>query len=240
MHSCFFICMLKPMQHLIDREPTLKLRAKVDMAAIKEEGEEGVVAVVGSGDEELAMMATPEASSSPHNNENPDSYTTENECEGGNGPKIVQRAPINQQRTLNLNDSAIMSASVGGPKQLANTPSNAEDYVYYCYSATGAAGGEEVLDETETHMRSKSLLEQHAKRKSERSGGKICCFCCCFCCAKQLASTHLCRFLTSFQRRLRDFVDGKFFQRTILFAILINTLSMGIEHHQQVKVVYLY
>lgn len=231
--------MLKPMQHLIDREPTLKLRAKVDMAAIKEEGEEGVVAVVGGGDEELAMMATPEASLTP-NNENPDSYTTENECEGGNAPKIVQRAPINQQRTLNLNDSAIMSASVGGPKQLANTPSNAEDYVYYCYSATGAAGGEEAIDESETHMRPKSLLEQHAKRKSERSsGGKICCFCCCFCCAKRLASTRLCRFLTSFQRRLRDFVDGKFFQRTILFAILINTLSMGIEHHQQVKLVYL-
>lgn len=33
---------------------------------------------------------------------------------------------------------------------------------------------------------------------------------------------------------MKRFVDSNVFQRGILMAILINTLSMGIEHHNQV------
>ncbi|CAK9290832.1 unnamed protein product [Gordionus sp. m RMFG-2023] len=39
----------------------------------------------------------------------------------------------------------------------------------------------------------------------------------------------------SVQKTIRYFVDSKLFQRGILFAILINTLSMGIEYHNQPK-----
>ena len=34
---------------------------------------------------------------------------------------------------------------------------------------------------------------------------------------------------------LERFVESKFFQRGILISILINTLSMGIEYHNQVR-----
>lgn len=34
---------------------------------------------------------------------------------------------------------------------------------------------------------------------------------------------------------IRDFVENKWFQQGILCAILINTLSMGVEHHNQVR-----
>ncbi len=38
-----------------------------------------------------------------------------------------------------------------------------------------------------------------------------------------------------FRKVVKSFVDGQVFQRGILFAILINTLSMGIEYHNQVS-----
>jgi hypothetical protein len=41
------------------------------------------------------------------------------------------------------------------------------------------------------------------------------------------------RFVGQCRRQLKLFVDGKFFQRLILGSILINTLCMGIEHHDQ-------
>ncbi len=40
---------------------------------------------------------------------------------------------------------------------------------------------------------------------------------------------------TKFRKWLKVFVDGKIFQRGILLAILVNTLSMGIEYHNQVS-----
>lgn len=39
-----------------------------------------------------------------------------------------------------------------------------------------------------------------------------------------------------FREKLRAFVVCNHFKRGILFAILINTLSMGVEYHQQVVV----
>ena len=41
------------------------------------------------------------------------------------------------------------------------------------------------------------------------------------------------KFLTSVQVYIEAFVDHNAFQRFILFCILINTFSMGIEYHDQ-------
>lgn len=35
--------------------------------------------------------------------------------------------------------------------------------------------------------------------------------------------------------KLRGIVDSKYFNRGIMIAILVNTISMGIEHHEQVR-----
>ncbi|KAL8610475.1 hypothetical protein ACOMHN_060395 [Nucella lapillus] len=40
-------------------------------------------------------------------------------------------------------------------------------------------------------------------------------------------------FLQQFQRCMKKFVESNFFQRSILVAILLNTLSMGVEYHNQ-------
>ena len=63
-----------------------------------------------------------------------------------------------------------------------------------------------------------------------------CCFCCCLpnCLRSYVKKSRFCVLLDSLQERLKKFVDGRLFQRAILFAILINTLSMGVEHHLQV------
>ena len=41
--------------------------------------------------------------------------------------------------------------------------------------------------------------------------------------------------LGKFRKHLEAFVDHNVFQRFILFCILINTFSMGIEYHEQVS-----
>lgn len=40
---------------------------------------------------------------------------------------------------------------------------------------------------------------------------------------------------TDMRRRLWGIVESKYFSRGIMIAILINTISMGIEHHNQVR-----
>lgn len=44
--------------------------------------------------------------------------------------------------------------------------------------------------------------------------------------------------VSNFRAKVKTFVDGDHFTRGILLAILINTLSMGIEHHKQVPIMY--
>ncbi|KAJ8331945.1 hypothetical protein SKAU_G00430740 [Synaphobranchus kaupii] len=39
----------------------------------------------------------------------------------------------------------------------------------------------------------------------------------------------------NFRDKLKRIVDSKYFNRGIMIAILINTLSMGIEYHEQLK-----
>lgn len=41
----------------------------------------------------------------------------------------------------------------------------------------------------------------------------------------------------SFSGKLRRIVDSKYFNRGIMVAILVNTLSMGVEYHEQVGIV---
>uniref|UniRef100_A0A8B9LF19 Calcium channel, voltage-dependent, T type, alpha 1H subunit a n=1 Tax=Astyanax mexicanus TaxID=7994 RepID=A0A8B9LF19_ASTMX len=46
---------------------------------------------------------------------------------------------------------------------------------------------------------------------------------------------HMARYWEDFRDRMKRIVDSKYFNRGIMIAILINTLSMGIEHHEQPK-----
>lgn len=39
-----------------------------------------------------------------------------------------------------------------------------------------------------------------------------------------------------FREKLKRIVESKYFNRGIMIAILINTLSMGIEYHEQVRI----
>lgn len=48
------------------------------------------------------------------------------------------------------------------------------------------------------------------------------------------ASNRLVELGKGFRDRLKRIVDSKYFNRGIMISILINTLSMGIEYHQQV------
>lgn len=43
------------------------------------------------------------------------------------------------------------------------------------------------------------------------------------------------KFCSASRSRVQQVVDSKYFQRSILFAILVNTLSMGVEYHEQVS-----
>lgn len=38
-----------------------------------------------------------------------------------------------------------------------------------------------------------------------------------------------------FREKLKRIVESKYFNRGIMIAILVNTLSMGIEYHEQVR-----
>jgi voltage-dependent calcium channel T type alpha-1H len=42
------------------------------------------------------------------------------------------------------------------------------------------------------------------------------------------------RLWASFSSKLHRIVDSKYFNRGIMVAILFNTLSMGVEYHEQV------
>ncbi|CAF0940376.1 unnamed protein product, partial [Brachionus calyciflorus] len=70
-------------------------------------------------------------------------------------------------------------------------------------------------------------------RKAKQTKNTNCCLSCCFCCSRKLSNTRICLFINIINKKLKSFVDGKLFQRTILFSILINTFCMGIEHHEQ-------
>lgn len=51
---------------------------------------------------------------------------------------------------------------------------------------------------------------------------------------KRTCFGHLRDVWTGMRRKLWGIVESKYFSRGIMIAILINTISMGIEHHNQV------
>lgn len=66
---------------------------------------------------------------------------------------------------------------------------------------------------------------EEADREEEKGGGG----------AGGFSPTKRCRELWHDTRmKLWSIVESKYFNRGIMIAILINTISMGIEHHQQV------
>ncbi|XP_075174449.1 voltage-dependent T-type calcium channel subunit alpha-1H isoform X3 [Anomaloglossus baeobatrachus] len=50
---------------------------------------------------------------------------------------------------------------------------------------------------------------------------------------KEKEANKICKLWEEFTNRLKRIVDSKYFNRGIMIAILINTLSMGIEYHEQ-------
>lgn len=65
-----------------------------------------------------------------------------------------------------------------------------------------------------------------SKRHRRRHGGKV---------PWRWISTCCCSCLRGIRRVIKAVVEHKYFQQGILLAILINTLSMGIEYHNQVR-----
>ncbi|XP_040295213.1 voltage-dependent T-type calcium channel subunit alpha-1H isoform X3 [Bufo bufo] len=51
--------------------------------------------------------------------------------------------------------------------------------------------------------------------------------------SKEKKANKICKLWEEFTNRLKRIVDSKYFNRGIMIAILINTLSMGIEYHEQ-------
>jgi hypothetical protein len=77
------------------------------------------------------------------------------------------------------------------------------------------------------------------KKKEKRSSQISCLKCFCYCCFDSLRSSRIFKMLNKKRNSLERFVDGKF-NWAIICAILINTISMGIEHHNQVIFLFLF
>uniref|UniRef100_T1DC41 Voltage-dependent T-type calcium channel subunit alpha n=2 Tax=Entelegynae TaxID=74971 RepID=T1DC41_CUPSA len=75
-------------------------------------------------------------------------------------------------------------------------------------SLRGSEGGEEWSEESDSDLDDFSFIERYR-------------------------SSVCCRWWKPKQAKLKELVDHKYFQRGILTAILVNTLSMGIEYHNQ-------
>ena len=131
-------------------------------------------------------------------------------------PKLFTKAPINTNEQIE-NGSVLIDPN------LLYLQSN---------------GGRDRLNTTV----STSTANASKDHKLFKKNLNTCSFCCCCCCCclpcglkKFFQKSKFCLLCDSTQEKLKIFVDGRFFQRAILFAILINTLSMGVEHHLQVN-----
>lgn len=172
----------------------------------------------------------------------------------------AKKFDIIHKKILNLNDSAILSFSLNSnnSKALNRNVSNEVNYIkencsnlpmdnqeyYYCYSTMltpemtncsnfgeSACSRENLDSNKQVDMR----RTRNKLRKAKQTRNQNCCLSCFFCCSNQMATTKICIFMNIINTKIKNFVDGNFFQRAILFSILINTFCMGIEHHQQVK-----
>lgn len=178
--------------------------------------------------------------------------------------KHSKKFDIIHKKMLNLNDSAILSFSINSnnSKALNRNASNEVKYFkencsnllmdnqeyFYCYSTIlnpdlgkdSNIGDSECLKENHESSKNKQVDETTRKsrnklRKAKQTRNQNCFLSCFCCCPSRLVNTKVCIFLNMINRNIKNFVDGNFFQRTILFSILINTFCMGIEHHQQVS-----
>ncbi|KAK7113083.1 hypothetical protein V1264_012439 [Littorina saxatilis] len=73
--------------------------------------------------------------------------------------------------------------------------------------------------EKEREDRSQSEPESDSEEESQRD--------------RRRGPRNICELINQFQTYMRKFVESNFFQRSILLAILLNTLSMGVEYHNQ-------
>jgi hypothetical protein len=135
---------------------------------------------------------------------------------------ILSANTSNREDQLETSETQMLEEStVCGP---ANDPNNL-DFYFYCHFTH-----KDSLDVDAKHLSANHLANNHqagnkssdTASKKSRAGVKKC-----------SRFTRCCAFIGGLQKCLKCFVDSKFFQRGILFAILINTLSMGIEHHEQ-------
>ena len=56
-----------------------------------------------------------------------------------------------------------------------------------------------------------------------------------FCCYDKMSQTKFCICFNGLRDLAKSFIDGNFFQSSIMICILLNTISMAVEHHQQVN-----
>jgi hypothetical protein len=135
------------------------------------------------------------------------------------------------QKTLNSN----LITSANTPATAATELAAENGSVMLQYSQLN--GVRERLNTTLTST-STTVQKDHKLFKKNMNTCSFCCCCCCCClpCGlkKMCQTSRFCLLCDSSQEKLKAFVDGRLFQRAILFAILINTLSMGVEHHLQV------
>jgi hypothetical protein len=184
------------------------------------------------------------------------------------GELIITHDHVNDSND-NLRDSNVFYSSIGVANSqednfaILNQSNLNNNHEFYCYSANDANFEDNQLKDDE--LEAENILLEHQPKRS-RSNSKhvnrfnshnlnnrkrhnlqrqtsktpqICCFLCCCCCARRLDSTWCCIFLERTRLKFKAFIEGSFFQRTILCAILINTISMGVEHHQQVIILNL-
>ncbi len=90
-----------------------------------------------------------------------------------------------------------------------------------------------VLNRNHLNVKNSDMLSGSSRIVVMESKPDYCLKCICFCCYDSLVSSRFIKMLNQKRDSLKKLVDGKL-QRAILCAILINTLSMGIEHHDQV------
>lgn len=175
----------------------------------------------------------------------------------------TKKFDIIHKKTLNLNDSAILSFSINSNNSKAlnrsahnevkyfkencsNLPMDNQEY-FYCYStiltpqiltnsnlSDSGCLRENVEPDANRQIDGTERRTRNKLRKAKQTKNQNCCLSCFCCCSNLLAKTKLCIFMNIINTKVKNLVDGNFFQRAILFSILINTFCMGIEHHQQV------
>ncbi len=78
-------------------------------------------------------------------------------------------------------------------------------------------------------------IDKSNKSKSEMTCLKIVCFCC----FDKISDTKCYKLMLKLRLMVKYLVDHEYFGRIILGAILLNSIFMGIEHHNQVKPYYI-